>query len=167
METKVFDKLSKFLLPIASKLNNNRYLKALRDAFLLALPLTIFGSIAVVLTNLPFLEKMMSTDHLDTFRSAFGIASQATMGIMSVFVVFGIGYYLSKHYKVEAIFGGAIALTSFFLLTPFFLTPEGGDPIQNVIPIDRLGAKRDVFGDDGGFSLDRNVPFHCSKEYYH
>ncbi|WP_436374035.1 PTS cellobiose transporter subunit IIC [Cytobacillus sp. BC1816] len=137
----MFEKLSKYLVPIAGRLNNNRYLAVLRDAFMLAFPLTIFGSIFVVLTNLPFLDKLMSEETLNTFRGMFGNASSATMGIMSIFVVFGIGYYLSKSYDVEAIFGGAIALVSFLLLTPFVLQPETGEAIQGVIPVDRLGAK--------------------------
>ncbi|HWO78066.1 MAG TPA: PTS cellobiose transporter subunit IIC [Bacillus sp. (in: firmicutes)] len=137
----MFEKLSKYLVPIAGRLNNNRYLSVLRDAFMLAFPLTIFGSIFVVLTNLPFLDKLMSEGALTNFRDMFGIASSATMGIMSVFVVFGIGYYLSKSYDVEAIFGGAIALVSFLILTPFMIQTESGEVVTGVIPLDRLGAK--------------------------
>lgn len=137
----MFEKISQFLVPIAGRLNNNRYLQVLRDAFMLAFPLTIFGSIFVVLTNLPFLNKIMNASMLTSFQSHFGIASTATMGIMSVFVVFGIGYYLSKSYQVEAVFGGAIALVSFLLLTPFIVQPETGDAVTGVIPVDRLGAK--------------------------
>lgn len=137
----MFNKLSDFLVPLAGKLNNNRYLTVLRDAFMLAFPLTIFGSIFVVLTNLPFLEKLMGDSALASFRDMFGIASSATMGIMSVFVVFGIGYYLSKSYNVEAVFGGVVALTSFLILTPFLVQPENGEIITGVIPLDRLGAK--------------------------
>ena len=62
----MFEKLSNLLVPIAGRLNNNRYLGVLRDAFMLAFPLTIFGSIIVVLTNLPFLNKMMSKSALET-----------------------------------------------------------------------------------------------------
>ncbi|MED4227722.1 PTS cellobiose transporter subunit IIC [Neobacillus cucumis] len=137
----MFEKLSEYLVPIAGKLNNNRYLSVLRDAFMLSFPLTIFGSIFVVLTNLPFLNKLMSDAAINSFRDMFGIASSSTMGIMSVFVVFGIGYYLSKSYNVEAVFGGAIALVSFLILTPFVLQPEHGQAVTGVIPIDRLGAK--------------------------
>ena len=137
----MFEKLSQYLVPIAGRLNNNRYLTVLRDAFMLSFPLTIFGSIFVVLTNLPFLNKLMSEAAINNFRDMFGIASSSTMGIMSVFVVFGIGYYLSRSYDVEAIFGGAIALVSFLILTPFVLQPEHGQAITGVIPIDRLGAK--------------------------
>jgi cellobiose PTS system EIIC component len=137
----MFEKLSEYLVPIAGRLNNNRFLSVLRDAFMLAFPLTIFGSIFVVLTNLPFLNKLMSDGAIANFRDMFGIASSATMGIMSLFVVFGIGYYMSRSYEVEAIFGGAIALVSFFMLTPFVVQPENGELVTGVIPLDRLGAK--------------------------
>ncbi|OQO98743.1 PTS system, cellobiose-specific IIC component [Geobacillus sp. 44C] len=137
----VFERVSKILIPIAGKLNNNRYLQVLRDAFMLAFPLTIFGSIAVVIANLPFLDKVMSEGALNTMRSILNVAPSATMGVMTIFVVFGIGYYLSKSYDVEGVFGGAIALASFFILTPFVLNVEGKEAVQGVIPLDRLGAK--------------------------
>ncbi|AOL34657.1 PTS cellobiose transporter subunit IIC [Geobacillus sp. G4] len=141
MNQALFEKLSKVLVPIAGKLNNSRYLQVLRDAFMLAFPLTIFGSIAVVIANLPFLDKVMSENSLNTFKGMLGVAPNATMGVMTIFVVFGIGYYLSKSYEVEGVFGGAIALASFLLLTPFVLQVEGKEAVQGVIPLDRLGAK--------------------------
>lgn len=54
----MFEKLSQFLVPIAGKLNNNRYLTVLRDAFMLSFPLTIFGSIFVTskLVDIPALQ---------------------------------------------------------------------------------------------------------------
>ncbi|KPC98309.1 Oligo-beta-mannoside permease IIC component [Geobacillus sp. BCO2] len=141
MSQTLFERLSKVLVPIAGKLNNSRYLQVLRDAFMLAFPLTIFGSIAVVIANLPFLDKVMSENSLNTLKEMLGVAPNATMGVMTIFVVFGIGYYLSKSYEVEGIFGGAIALASFLLLTPFVLQVEGKEAVQGVIPLDRLGAK--------------------------
>ncbi len=137
----MFDKISQFLMPIAGKLNNNRYLGVLRDAFMLAFPLTVFGSIVVVLLNLPFLDSFLSDGTITTLRDTFGVASSATMSIMSVFVVFGIGYYLSKSYDVEAVFGGVVALASFLFLTPFVVETQGGETVTGVLSLDRLGAK--------------------------
>lgn len=53
---KFLDAISDKLLPLANKLGSNRYLAILRDAFMLAFPLTMFGSIVVVICNLPFLS---------------------------------------------------------------------------------------------------------------
>ena len=137
----MFDKISSFLVPIAGKLNNNRYLGVLRDAFMLAFPLTVFGSMVVVLLNLPFLNKFLSDDTIATLSNTFGVAQSATMSILTVFVVFGIGYYLSKSYNVEAVFGGVVALASFLFLTPFVVETANGEVVTGVLSLDRLGAK--------------------------
>lgn len=124
-------------MPIASKLGSNRYLTVLRDAFMLSFPLTMFGSIIVVINNLPFFSKNTQ----GTLNQLFGNGQNATMSIMTVFVTFGIGYYLSKSYDVEAIFGGAISFASFLLLTPFTATTDKGVEVSGVLSLDRLGAK--------------------------
>ena len=124
-------------MPVASKLGQNKYLTVLRDAFMLSFPITMFGSIVVVLNNLPFFNDATK----GTLNHLFSNGQSATMGIMSIFVTFGIGYYLSKSYEVEAIFGGAVALSSFLILTPFFMILENGEEVSGVLALDRLGAK--------------------------
>lgn len=134
---KFLDSISDKLLPVANKLASNRYLSILRDAFMLAFPLTMFGSIVVVICNLPFLNDEMKA----ILNELLGSGQSATMSIMTVFVTFGIGYYLSKSYGVEGIFGGAISFASFLILTPFFVTSDSGETISNALSLDRLGAK--------------------------
>lgn len=124
--------LEKYLLPIAEKLGQNRYLNVLKDAFMLAFPLTIFGSIFVVISNLPFLPLIMSDDKIQILKEALNPAFEGSMLIMTVFVVIGIGYYLTTSYNVEGIYGAAVAISAFFLVTPL----EKG-----AMPLDRLGAK--------------------------
>lgn len=130
--SKIMDKMERILLPMAEKLGKNRYLNVLRDAFMLAFPLTIFGSICVVIANLPFLDKMMAEGTLNSFKAALNPTVDASLAIMTVFVVLGIGYYLLTSYKGDGIFGGVIALGAFFILTPF---------VDSSIPVARLGAK--------------------------
>lgn len=124
--------LEKYLLPFAEKLGQNRYLNVLKDSFMLSLPLTIFGSIFIVIANLPFLNLIMSEDKLSLLKEALNPAAEGSMLIMTVFVVMGIGYYLAISYKIEGIYGSAIAISAFFLVTPL---QNGG------MPLDRLGAK--------------------------
>lgn len=131
------DKLSQKIMPLANLLGQNRYLTVLRDAFMLSFPLTMFGSIVVVVNNLPF----FSDGTKGTLSTLFGNGQNATMSIMSVFVTFGIGYYLSKSYDVEGIFGGAVSFASFLILTPFVMTTAGGEEVSGVLSLDRLGAK--------------------------
>lgn len=131
------DKLAQKIMPLANMLGRNRYLTVLRDAFMLSFPLTMFGSIVVVINNLPF----FSDSTKGTLTTLFGNGQNATMSIMSIFVTFGIGYYLSKSYDVEGIFGGAVSFASFLILTPFVMTTPGGEEVSGVLSLDRLGAK--------------------------
>ncbi|MCG3562108.1 PTS transporter subunit EIIC [Klebsiella pneumoniae] len=89
----------------------------------------MFGSIVVVINNLPFFSDATK----GTLSNLFGNGQNATMSIMSVFVTFGIGYYLSKSYDVEGIFGGAVSFASFLILTPFAMKTAGGEDVTPVI----------------------------------
>lgn len=131
------DKLSEKLLPIAGKLGQNKYLLVLRDAFMLAFPITMFGSLVVVINNLPFFSDEMK----GTLGTLFGSGQNATMSILTIFVTFGIGYYLSKTHDVDPVYGGAVSLASYLILTPFVMTLESGEVVSGVLTLDRLGAK--------------------------
>ncbi|WP_226037239.1 PTS cellobiose transporter subunit IIC [Aquibacillus saliphilus] len=128
--------LENILMPIADKLNNNRYLTALRNGFMVALPLIIFGSIFVVIANLPFLDKVISEEAWAAYQSALGPASAATLSIMGLFVIIGIGYKMVEVNEGESIYGGVVALGSFLILTPQVL-----DGTSGVIPTSSLGAE--------------------------
>ncbi|MGA8942713.1 MAG: PTS cellobiose transporter subunit IIC [Thermoactinomyces sp.] len=134
--SKFMNMLEKILLPVADKLNNNRYLTALRDGFMLALPLIIFGSIFVVIANFPFLDRLLSEETYAAYQNALGPASAATLSIMGLFVIIGIGYNLTRQYELEGIYGGIVALAAFLILTPQVLKGVSG-----VIPTSSLGAE--------------------------
>src|SRR5690625_7653274 len=117
MNNKFMQYLEDFLLPIADKLNNNRYLTALRDGFMVALPLIVFGSIFVVIANFPFLDKMIGEEAFTAYQNALGPASAATLRIMGTFVIIGFGYKLPDRYGGEALSGGFVSFAAFFILT--------------------------------------------------
>jgi PTS system cellobiose-specific IIC component len=128
--------LENLLLPLADKLNNNRYLTALRDGFMVALPLIIFGSIFVVIANFPFLDRVLSEEAYAAYQNALGPASAATLSIMGLFVIIGIGYKLTEHYGLEGIYGGVVSLAAFLIMTPQVL-----ENVTGVIPTSVLGAE--------------------------
>ena len=152
--------LENFLLPIADKLNNNRYLTSLRDGFMIALPLIIFGSIFVVIANLPFLDKVISAEALTAYQNALGPASAATLSLMGLFVIVGIGYKLTEYYKGEAIYGGVIALASVLIMTPQVL-----DGVSGVIPTASLGAQGMFLGIFTAFISAELYRFFVRKEW--
>ncbi|ENH98023.1 PTS system cellobiose-specific transsporter subunit IIC [Gracilibacillus halophilus YIM-C55.5] len=133
---KVMGILERILLPVADKLNNNRYLTALRDGFMVALPLIIFGSIFVVIANFPFLDQLLTEEAFTTYQNALNPASAATLSIMGLFVIVGIGYKLVEQYQLDAVYGGVVALAAFLILTPQVV-----EDVSGVIPTASIGAE--------------------------
>lgn len=131
------DKIAEKMMPLATILGQNRYLSVLRDAFMLSFPLTMFGSIVVVFNNLPFWPDSLKS----TLGFLFGNGQNATMSIMTIFVTFGIGYYLTRYYGEDSVYGGAVSLASYLILTPFSFTTAEGAEVSGALSLDRLGAK--------------------------
>lgn len=130
------EKLEDILLPIADNLNNNKYLSSLRDGFMVALPLIIFGSIFIVIANFPFLDKILSESQFSAWQAMVGPASESTLSIMGLYVIIGIGYKLTEKNGFESIYGAVTALSSVLILTP-----QVFEKTEGVIPVEILGAK--------------------------
>ncbi|MBB6622881.1 PTS cellobiose transporter subunit IIC [Clostridium gasigenes] len=139
--------LEEKLLPIASKLNNQRHLTAIREGVMLSLPCIMIGSVFLVLGCLPipgygdFMAGIFGASWLEKLLYPLG----ATMDLVAIFVTMGVAYSLSKAYKLDAITGTVIALSCYFVVTPFqvLFTAEGetvAHTVKNVIPKAQMGA---------------------------
>lgn len=157
--------LEKYLLPAAGKLSTFTILTVLRDAFMLSFPLTIVGSIACVITNLPYLSNLIGDDGVKSLNNTLSILPSTTMSIATLFVVMGIGYYFAKSYEVDAIFASAISVSAFLVLTPLVATNADGAIISDVIPIARLGAKGMFVGIISAFSFTRVYVWAIKKNW--
>jgi PTS system cellobiose-specific IIC component len=140
----------KHLMPIASKMANQKHLTALKDGFVYTMPFLIVGSIILLLVNLPFSAQELSpgtpnpmymqwyADLMASQKAHWVQPFYVSMGIMSLFVSFGIGYSLSNQYKLNGITGGFLALFT-FLMTSAKLdwVPMAKDPqVMNVFHVD-------------------------------
>ena len=114
-----YDKIEGPIMTLGEKINNISFFSILRDSFMLAFPLTIFGSIMLIISNFPYLGNLIGADALATLQTMLTPASLATMNVMSIPVCLGIGYYYSKSKDCDPIFGAAIALTAFLIVTPW------------------------------------------------
>ena len=66
----MMQKLEKFLMPVANTLSKNKVLCAIRDGFLITVPITIVCSIFLLISNFPiqgFLDFMTSIFGLNWF----------------------------------------------------------------------------------------------------
>ncbi|MCB2287089.1 PTS cellobiose transporter subunit IIC [Clostridium algidicarnis] len=146
--SKFMDSIEEKLMPVAEKLASNKYLLSIRDGFMLSMPLLIIGAMSLLFASLPIpgYENFMTGIFGEGWSSFFIVPFHATMAIMTIFVIIGISYSLSKHYEIEGLSTAAIALTSFLILTPFFtnFVEEGTKvavKVDGVIPMEWIGSK--------------------------
>ena len=129
---KLYDQLIQFveqkLGPIAGKLGAQRYITALRDGFLVAMPFIIVGSFILIFANPPFAADTTNAfgrawlDFVAAHRPTIVMPWTMSMGIMSLFITMGVAYSLAKSYQMDAIGAAALSAMSFLLVA----APEKG-----------------------------------------
>lgn len=116
----MLDKFTEFLdtklsTPMA-KLAEQRHLRAVRDGIVASLPLIIVGSFFLIVAFPPLPEAWGITQFLKANAGTILLPYRMTFFIISIYSTFGIGYSLSKSYKLDGLTGGILA-TATFLLT--------------------------------------------------
>lgn len=112
---KFFNKLEDMLMPLANFFGTQRHLLAMRDGIVSAIPLTIIGSIFLILacppvspdnlTGMALLDNMLMGWYSWANANSAAIMApfNATMGIMSLFICFAASYSLAKSYDKKAL----------------------------------------------------------------
>lgn len=120
------DTMDKYISPLANKLSQQRHLKATRDAFMSMLPITLFGSIPIILNAPPVTEDTKNSFLLAwaSFAEKNGLVlnwiSGVTLSAMALFICVGVTYFLCRHYKEDVLRPMMFALVGFLMLV---LTP--------------------------------------------
>ncbi|MBM6837036.1 PTS sugar transporter subunit IIC [Clostridium saudiense] len=133
----MLDKFTKFLderlsTPMA-KLAEQRHLRAVRDGIIATLPLIIVGSFFLIIAFPPLPESWGITQYLKSNASTILLPYRMTMYIMTIYACWGIGYSLSKSYKLDGVTGGTLAAAAFFLtLTPTAISDVSNE-LMNVV----------------------------------
>ncbi|MHC5249260.1 PTS sugar transporter subunit IIC [Enterococcus sp. LJL90] len=128
------------MTPIAIKLDANRYLSAVKNAFMAAMPLLIVGSFFVLFANLPiqpYTDFMVNTFG-DTWQNIFNMPNDISMSMMTVYVVIGVANDLSRRYNLDRMGGIFAGLAAFFVVTPMYGFAD--DSLGVGIPLSNLGA---------------------------
>lgn len=137
----------KFMPPMA-RLAEQRHLKAVRDGVISTLPLIIVGSFFIILAQPPVvaLQELVAP-----YVGDIMIPFRMTVGLMSVYAAYGMGYSLARSYKLDGVSGGVLSLATFLMMNvPLnvdgFITEateagiEGAAPIGWVLPMGNLGG---------------------------
>ncbi|MGG5358188.1 MULTISPECIES: PTS sugar transporter subunit IIC [unclassified Enterococcus] len=122
------DKLSEKLLPLVSKMNSQRHLLAIRDSFIITMPLVMAASIMVLLNALIFSNAAVQRIvDLSSLADLASIVNNGTMSILSVVVCYNIGWNLASHYirsgemtdpSFSAVHAGVLSVAVLFILMP-------------------------------------------------
>ena len=78
------EKMEATLVPLAAKINGQRHVAAVRDAFTLAFPMTLAGSIIVLINYAIFITRWIYSEII-TFRGNFPSFSRLSSIIISGF----------------------------------------------------------------------------------
>lgn len=122
----MFSFLEKYFVPVASRIGSQRHLVAIRDGFIAIMPLTIIGSFAVLINNLPVKMYQNALDSIwdhGTWTQWGGNMWGATFGIISILLAFCVAYQLAKSYNKDGLSAGVIGLSSYMTFGTF---GEGG-----------------------------------------
>ena len=110
-------------MKIAGKIGAQKHLVAIRDAFVAMLPLTMAGSVAVLLNV--FFRDIPNNLGWTSFSEAMkplielnGYVYFGTIAVMALIFAFALGYNRAQHEKVNPIAGGLVAFGAFVATIP-------------------------------------------------
>lgn len=143
---KLQEKMDATMVPLAAALNGQRHVAAVRDAFTLAFPLTLAGSI-IVLINYAVLSPdgfIASLLHLGTlipnltdYQQVFTPILNGTTNIMSLLIVFLTAYKLAESKEGDKLLSAICAVGVYFIIYPSYVTTDAG----NALPMTFMGAQ--------------------------
>ena len=132
--------LEQKVMPVATKISQNRYLVSIRDGIIATMPLTMLGSFFVLFAQLPITAYQ---NWVKPYVTTIMLPYRATVGLMAVYAAFCIGYYLAKQYKIDALSSGLIAMVAFMMTTIPVIANDAANPklsLGMVLPMTYLGG---------------------------
>ena len=132
--------IEKLLVPLATKLNAQRHICAVRDAFILSFPLTMAGSLMVLLNNVflsadGFMYKILQFDKLFPgilkFQAVFAPVVKGSADIFSILIVFLIARNLAKLMEGDDLLTGLTAISVYFIIYPDYFNNDGVNYLTN------------------------------------
>lgn len=131
------------LVPVVSKVTSQRYFQALRNGFMAIMPLTIIGSIFMLITDFPlsgypeFMTSIFGSDWASYIEPAY----RATFNMMGFMFVGTMAYKLAEGYNLDKLTNLVLALVAFVVVTPKSVTTESGEVVNKVLDMTWLGTQ--------------------------
>ena len=120
MSEKIMNTIQNKILPIATKIGNQRFLVALRDSFIGTMPVVMTGSIALLINA--FLVDIPDQFNLQKITSFFqwwvdinNLVFKGSISIVALLFIYCLGVNIAKIYKTDTLSSGLVALSSFII----------------------------------------------------
>ena len=120
------------VVPAIMKFVSLKGVVALKDGLLYTMPLSIVGSVFLLLANFPVqavVDWLSSMGWMDPLNQAYG----ATFNISALVAVVGIAYEYVKKEGYQALNAGVLGFVVFLITTNSFVVSESGEIVSNVI----------------------------------
>lgn len=129
--------LENHLMEPLGKIAQNKYLQAIRDAFVIfALPVIITGAIFLIIANPPTsLDWGIINaweDAVTPIQAQLLFPFNLTFGLMALTVAFGVGYSLAIRHDMDAVMAGILSMLAFFM-TAFPVTDITKIPFGDIL----------------------------------
>lgn len=115
------------------KFSNNIIIKTVANGMMLTLPVTIVGSMLMVIQMIPNLP--------DVINQACIIGTTITSNFIALYIVLGMSYVMAKEIKSDVPASVILAASCFFLVTPITNFDIGGDRPVQALELSYLGSK--------------------------
>lgn len=138
--------IERLLVPLATKLNGQRHVSSVRDAFILSFPLTMAGSLMVLINNVflnadGFMFKILQFGKLFpnivNLSAVFAPVVKGSADIFAILIVFLIARNLAKLMGGDDLLTGLTAISVYFIIYPDYFNNEG----TNYLTTQYLGAQ--------------------------
>lgn len=134
------EKFQNKIMPLATYLSNNKYIKAISDGFACVLPAIIVGAIFTLLSGLP-IDGYQSFIGSNGLKAVLSIPPMFTTDIIALISVFFIAYKFAEVNDESGAMPGLLALIAFLIVTPFAVLDTSGFAPVRAIPFEWLGAQ--------------------------
>lgn len=122
MAKNVFDSLQrgleKVLVPIGTKISENKFLGILQKSFVATLPLSLSASIGLIISYFPFIDQVVPADIMNQVIVFFDAVNTATLSLIGLYLAGIIGYNYTKAEGHDGLLGLIVSMCCFLTLTP-------------------------------------------------
>lgn len=122
---KAFSKIEDGLLLLAEKIDGNKYLGSIKNAFTDFVPFIVVGSFGTLLNSLIANTKTGLAQWipwLENLKPAFDVLNFATISCMTIPIVFLIAMHLAKANKIPQYTAGVLSVAAYITVVPSTVT---------------------------------------------